>query len=64
MAGDRIFINDGIKRPGKTEPGYEVVIGSTGSYNLDLNSNMYVTEVYFIESSPDNQEDFDKRAQH
>ena len=64
IPGDKIFINDGIKRNGNTKPGYEVIIGATGSYNLDLGDNVKVTEVYFMSNSPDNIEDEDKRAQH
>ena len=54
IPGDKIFINDGISRPtgeydaeGKAikAPGYTLVIGITGSYILDLDSNVVITEV-------------------
>jgi hypothetical protein len=65
IPGDKVFINDGIYRftgeydqwtnDPKMEQGYTVVIGGTGSYNLDISDNIEITEVYF-KSSVDNLE--------
>jgi hypothetical protein len=48
IAGDRVYIDDGILRPTgvykdgipEMKSGFSVVIGITGSYNLDLSDNI------------------------
>ena len=54
--GDLIYINDGIKRQtgydNEYQVGYKIVIGATGSYNLDLNSNVKITEIRIESHSP------------
>ena len=52
IPGDRVYINDGISRPtgaihadGTLEmrEGYTIIIGATGSYNLDLGDNIEIS---------------------
>lgn len=61
IPGDKIYINDGIKRSGKM--GYTLVIGITGSYNIDLEAGMEITQIKF-EGSPDNINDADGYVRH
>lgn len=48
--GDRVYINDGIKRPGMDVEGFYVTIGSTGSYELNLDQNITIKKVSFYSS--------------
>ena len=52
IPGNRIYINDGITRKGLNEPGYEVTIGMTGSYNLDLSDGVQIEGVYLRDINP------------
>jgi len=61
IPGDKIYINDGIMRSGKM--GYTLVIGITGSYNIDLEAGMEITQIKF-EGSPDNINDADGYVRH
>lgn len=45
IPGDRIYINDGIKRNGAY--GLEVVIGATGYYEIDLSAGLEISSVRF-----------------
>lgn len=45
VPGDKIYINDGIKRNGAY--GLEVVIGATGYYEIDLSAGLEVSSVRF-----------------
>lgn len=47
VPGDRVFINDGVKRDGSTGYGIEIVIGATGYYEVDLSAGMEVSSVRF-----------------
>lgn len=48
--GDRVYINDGIKRPNMDVEGFYVTIGSTGTYSIDLSQNITVKKVSFYDS--------------
>ena len=43
IPGDKVYINDGIERNGIM--GYTISIGATGSYNIDLDKQMTITEI-------------------
>lgn len=60
IPGDKIYINDGIKRPGNSKAGYTISIGATGQYVLDLNQNATITQVKLASNSIDNTSDQDK----
>lgn len=45
VPGDKIYINDGIKRNGVY--GLEVVIGATGYYEIDLSAGLEISSVCF-----------------
>jgi hypothetical protein len=53
LPGDRVFINDGIMRVNGVDeqgekiyaPGQWIVIGATGSYNIDLSANVEITAI-------------------
>lgn len=49
--GDRIYINDGVKRNGQY--GAEIMIGATGYYEVGLSSGLEINSVRFL-GSPDN----------
>jgi hypothetical protein len=51
IPGDKIWIDDGIKRDGN-KPGFDIVIGVTGSYIVDLKNNVTINSVTFL-GSPD-----------
>lgn len=61
IPGDKLYIDDGIIRNG--EQGYSVVIGSTGSYIIDLKSDVLINKISF-EGSPDNMKDEDGTVRH
>lgn len=48
VPGDRVYINDGIMRNGKL--GLDLVIGATGSYEIDLAANVEISAVWLYES--------------
>ena len=64
IPGDKVYINDGIKRPGQTKKGYTITIGATGQYFLDLDNNLEITEVKLASNSVDNVDDIDKMSRH
>lgn len=65
IPGDKIYINDGIARPGINSyaTGYTVTIGTTGTYNVDLNKGVTVTDVRLL-STVDNPNVWNKIVQH
>ena len=48
VPGDRVYINDGVMRNGKL--GLDLVIGATGSYEIDLAANVEISAVWLYES--------------
>lgn len=53
LPGEILYINDGIYRDGNTIPGYEVTIGATGSYIIDLSTGIEVSEIKFVSGPKD-----------
>lgn len=49
--GDKVWIDDGVIRNGKS--GYSVVIGTTGSYIVNLNNNILINNIHFENSNND-----------
>ena len=64
MPGDKVYINDGVKRPGSSKKGYTITIGATGQYFLDLDNNLEIIEVKLASNSVDNKNDDDKMSRH
>ena len=62
IPGDKLYINDGILRNGSY--GFNVVIGVTGSYIIDLDAGVTVSTVNFIDSPTDNINVDAGRVQH
>lgn len=64
IPGDKIWIDDGIVRgPDPQVTGYNVVIGVTGSYVIDLENNVSISKISF-QGSPDNVKDEDGTVRH
>ena len=61
IPGDQVHIDDGIIRSG--ESGFTVVIGYTGSYNIELEDGMRISSVTF-KGSPDNIDEGDMKVTH
>lgn len=61
IPGDQVHIDDGIVRNG--ESGFTVVIGYTGSYNIELEDGMRISSVTFKGSS-DNIDEGDMKVTH
>lgn len=62
IPGDKLYINDGILRNGSY--GFNVVIGVTGSYIIDLDAGVTISTVNFIDSPTDNVNVDAGRVQH
>lgn len=59
IPGEKLYINDGIVRKGihgndEEQPGYDITIGATGSYIIDLAFGTEITEVKFKSDYPEN----------
>ena len=64
IPGDQIWIDDGIIRDVESQvSGYNVVIGVTGSYIIDLSNNVTISKISFM-GSPDNITDEDGTVRH
>jgi hypothetical protein len=48
VPGDKFRIDDGIKRQNVSGTGYEITIGVTGSYVIDLAAGLKINGVYFL----------------
>ena len=73
IPGDRLYINDGITRvinrdnnnaSTETMVGFNVTIGATGSYIVDLEAGVTISTVHFIDSPTDNINVDAGRVQH
>ena len=53
IPGDVVYIDDGLYHNGNSTTGFEVVIGVTGSYNIDLKTGVTIEGIYFKSNTPD-----------
>ena len=51
-----VYVNENGVLTSSNKPGYEVIIGVTGSYIIDLDPKAKISEVSFMEGPFDNQE--------